>query len=170
MRELDLLEARSVVISSNIPLRQDGEMYADYARRRRDDPGVAVYFQLRGKPMVMARDAYDNVTHNLRSLGLAVEHLRGLERHGGSSMMERAFAGFTALPPPTGVRDTITVDWREELHMGGFDEMDKVDQLAVAEARYRTRAKAAHPDNGGTADAMIRLNMAIGQARQELQS
>ena len=57
---------------------------------------MAVYFTLPGKPMSMARDSYWDISHNLRSsLSAAIEHLRGLERHGGAQTLERAFnAGF----------------------------------------------------------------------------
>lgn len=55
VNELRLLGATNVVISTNLPLRQDGYPYADAARRKIDDPGVAVYFMLRKRPMTMAR-------------------------------------------------------------------------------------------------------------------
>src|SRR5882757_9518641 len=77
-KELRLLGATHVVISSWLSLRRDGMPYSDQARRRLDDPGVAVYFMLRKRQMVMARDAYTNVHDNLRSIGLAVAHLRGM--------------------------------------------------------------------------------------------
>ena len=48
----------------------------------------------------MARDAYKTVAGNMRSLTLAIEAMRQLERHGGSTMMERAFQGFAAIAPP----------------------------------------------------------------------
>ena len=35
--------------------------------------------------MVMATDAFSNIAANVRSLGLAIEALRQLERHGGSA-------------------------------------------------------------------------------------
>src|SRR5258708_200630 len=114
LNELQLLGAMSAVISSNLPLRVDGQPYADAARRRMDDPGVALYFTLDTRAVVMARDVFWNVHDNLRSIGHAIEHLRGLERHGGAHMMERAFGGFTALPPPQGARP-VPVDWRHEL-------------------------------------------------------
>src|SRR5215469_14998032 len=57
--ELSRLGAKAVVISTNLPLRADGEARADAGRYRITDPGVAVYFQLKGQPMVMAGDAYD---------------------------------------------------------------------------------------------------------------
>jgi hypothetical protein len=99
-RELRLLGARNVVISSNVPVRQDGLPYADAAKRRYDDPGVAIYFTLKQKPLAMARDRYWTPWENMRSLVLAIESIRSIERHGGQTMMERAFSGFTALPAP----------------------------------------------------------------------
>ena len=42
------------------------------------------------------------------------------------------------------------------------------DLLALCEARYRARATTAHSDDGGDNTAMIKLNLAIAQARQEL--
>jgi hypothetical protein len=39
--------------------------------------------------------------------------------------------------------------------------------LEVAEASYRARVKAAHPDAGGSAEAVIELNEAIKSIRQE---
>lgn len=164
--ELRLLGAASAVISSNLPLRVDGFPYSDAARRRIDDPGVALYFTLDGRQMVIARDAYWNVHDNLRSIGLAIEHLRGLERHGGAHMMERAFGGFAALPPPEG-RQEDTVDWRIELAPIP-DQLAPADMLTIVEARYRQKAKEAHSDAGGSDARMIRLNAAIAQARAEL--
>lgn len=149
--------SHSVVISSWLPLRRDGLPYADQARRPLEDPGVAVYFTLRGRQMVMARDVYGTPFDNLHSLKIAIEHLRGLERHGGATMMERAFEGFAALPDQPG--------WRVVL---GFKRGDVVS-VADAEKRYRDGAKLCHADvAGGNHDAMVKLNAAITQARSEL--
>lgn len=148
--------SHSVVISSWLPLRRDGLPYAEQARRPLEDPGVAVYFTLRKKQMVMARDVYDTPFDNLHSLKIAIEHLRGLERRGGATMMERAFEGFAALPDQSG--------WRTVL---GF-KRDDIVTLADAEARYRQGAKLLHADAGGDHEAMVKLNAAIAQARKEL--
>lgn len=150
------VQAHTVVISSWLPLRRDGLPYAEQARRPLEDPGVAVYFTLRGRQMVMARDAYDTPFDNLHSLKIAIEHLRGLERHGGATMMERAFEGFQALPDQS--------SWRAVL---GF-KRDDIVTLADAERRYRDGAKLLHADAGGSHDAMVKLNAAIAQARTEL--
>src|SRR5882672_8726768 len=131
--ELRMLGAASTVISTNVALRQDGLPYSD--QRKLTEPGVAIYFQLKGKPMAMSSDRYNTVGGNMRSLALAIDAMRQLERHGGGTMMERAFTGFAALPPPNQVkrrwRDVFSVEdnWRGDLS-----------------ERYRMLAKLRHPD------------------------
>ena len=157
--ELRKLGAQSVTVSSNIPLRLDGHPRSDSARRTISDPGVAVYFMLRGRQMVMARDVFWNVHDNLRSIGLAIEHLRGMERHGGGDMMERAFEGFASIAAPGAQKG-----WREIL---GIPPNGAVT-IEIAESQYRQRAKRAHPDMGGSQEAMAELNAAIDEARRVL--
>lgn len=152
--ELERLGARDVVISSNVALRQDGLPYAD--QRRLNDPGVAVYFTLRKRPLVMARDAYFSVAGNLRSLTLAIEAMRTLERHGGSTMMERAFTGFAAIAPPDWKKP-----WREVFGV-------KQDWRGDLTTLYREKAKLRHPDNGGSDTIMAELNVAYDEAKREL--
>lgn len=114
--ELERLGARNVVLSTNVELRLDGQPYSN--RRNPDDPGIAVYFTIDGEGMVMAQDAYDRVPDNIRSLTLAISGMRQMQRHGGGTMLKRAFAGFTALPPPDQMSVITTpapVDWWDVL-------------------------------------------------------
>lgn len=104
--ELERLGARNVVLSTNVELRLDGQPYSN--RRPPDDPGIAVYFSLDGEPMVMAQDAFQRVPDNIRSLTLAIEGMRQMQRHGGGTMLKRAFSGFTALPPPDQMSMIVT--------------------------------------------------------------
>lgn len=167
--ELERLKATGFVMSSNIQLRNDGQPRADSAERRHDDPGIAIYFSYKGKPMVMASDRYISTAANVRSLGLAIEAMRQLERHGGGQMMERAFAGFTALPAPEG--SAPKRPWWIVLHYP-VDPADR-EFLSVPEieARYRSLAKKAHPDHQGGSDvAMAELTQAKDDAVAELES
>ena len=84
-----------VILSTNIPLRNDGLPYAN--SREPNDPGVAVYFQHKKREMCFACDAFKTVRENAYSIGKTIEALRGIERWGASDMMERAFRGFAAL-------------------------------------------------------------------------
>jgi len=152
--ELRLLGASDIVVSSNVPTRSDGLLHSD--PRRLDDPGIAVYFKFKGKQMVMARDGYISVAGNLRSLGLAIEGLRQLERHGGSLMLERAFEGFLAIAPPDRKKP-----WREVFGI-------KTDWNGDLTNLYHEKARTRHPDAGGSDTLMAELNVAYAEGRQEL--
>lgn len=143
--ELRRLGATHVTISTNIPVRQDGLPYADYLRRRMDDPGVAVYFKLKGKPLSMARDRYWTPWENLHSLVLAIEAMRSIERHGGSTMMERAFDGFAALPPPDSCWKILGIDPKgdltREIVMGHFRMQARLGHATGADMARLVKAR-----------------------------
>jgi len=145
--QVRMLGGRQAVISSNLAVRQDGMPYADQARRVIRDPGVAIYFTLSGKQMSMACDIYLTPHENMHSLGHAIEHLRGLERHGGGHMMERAFTGFLALPASGPA-------WHVVLGVPGDATEEQIN------AAYRAKAKVAHSDVGGSNAAMSEINVA----------
>jgi hypothetical protein len=151
--ELDRLGARLPVISSNLELRLDGLPRSN--QRKPDDPGVAVYFQLKQKPIVLACDHYDTVEANIAAVAAHIDAMRAMERHGVGSL-EQMFAGFAALPPAVSPDD-----WREPL--------GNPQTLEQAEANYRDRMKYAHPDvNPSDAAGVVaaKLNAAIAAARR----
>ena len=154
--ELRLLKASDVIISTNQPLRRDGLPYAQ--QRRIDDPGVAVYFQLDGRALVIAQDRYWNMPCNIRSIALAIEGLRKMQRHGGDHIMERAFTGFAALPAPD-----MSPPWWAVL---GISEGEG---LKEARAAYRRLAAQCHPDAGGDADRMAEINRAWDEAQRVIE-
>lgn len=163
--ELDRLKATSVVMSSNVPLRADGMPRSDSGNSRTmADPGVAIYFVLKGQKMTMAQDAFVSPAANFRSLALAVDALRSLERHGGGIMMGRAFEGFAQLEGPRGAKPA-----RPWWDVFGFS-VDERTLLSAAEieARWRRMSKTAHPDAGGTAERMAELNEAKQSALKEV--
>jgi hypothetical protein len=154
--QLDLLNATNVVLTKG----------------RNGDPGVAIYFHLPGQvdQLSMAQDAYGSAADNFRSLAIAIEGLRAMERHGGAHMMKRAFSGFAALPPPAS--GPAVRQWWEVLGVPDpaklVGVLTNAQQLDVAEAAYRKKVKDAHPDRGGSQEAIAELNAAIAQARGEL--
>ena len=143
-----------VIISSNLELRLDGLPRSQQPRI--SDPGIAVYFTRDGTPLCMAHDLWTTAEANINALALAISGLRQMERHGGAVMVERAFAGFKALPAPG------TKHWREIL---GGGELDTVQAI---ERRFKRLARERHPDHGGSESMMADLNAARDAARLEL--
>lgn len=139
MAEVARMGGRNPVLSSNLQLRRDGLPYAQQARIA--DPGIAIYFEYKGKPMCFACDRYTTIEANTRAIQLTIAALRGIERWGASDMMERAFTGFAALEAPS-------TGWRSVL--------DSVDP----EGSYRRLRAQHHPDRGGDAAQFQRVQKA----------
>jgi hypothetical protein len=152
--EVQRLGARYPILSTNIPLRLDGQPYA--SAREPDDAGVALYFERAGKQMVFACDRWDRVRDNIRAIEKTIDAMRGIERWGASDMMERAFAAFEALPPPFRWHDVL------ELPAGaGIDEVM---------AAHRRLSVIHHPDRGGSTARMAEINAARDAALKELKA
>lgn len=170
MEQLRMLGAHGVVISSDVMVRNDGRVHGSVKADRFDmeNPGIAVYFILNNRPMVMAQDFYDSPGCNLRSLTLAVDAMRALGRHGGGTMMGKAFDGFSALPPPAGSKPRRP--WWEVLKYPA--DPNERDFLTVkeVEARWRALSMKAHPDQGGSHEQMAELNAAKEDAVAELKN
>lgn len=134
---------RPAVLSSNFEVGRGGPKEG---RRRPADEGIAIYFTRNGKPLVMACDRYIDAEGNMRSLTLALEALRTLERHGGGVMIEKAFSGFVALPAPKRPHEIL-----------GIQADASRDDVQRA---WRARIAAAHPDQTGSHDAAAEVNAA----------
>jgi hypothetical protein len=147
------------VISTNVETRLDGLPRSDRAEPA--DAGAAVYWRKGSSTKVMAIDQYTRVADNLAAIAATLEAMRAIERHGGAAILERAFAGFAALPAPTAARS-----WREVL---GFALTTAMPSAEVIRERYRSRASSAHPDKGGSDAEMAELNAARDAALKELE-
>jgi len=152
LAELRRLGGINVVVSTDVPLRRDGLPYADGDPK---DPAIAVYFSRpdsRGtiRPYVIACDTYSRLCANARAVGVTVEALRTIERHGSTDMMEQAFTGFAALPAPRAAEPS----WWDTL---GVQPEASVQQIIEA---HRGLSLLHHPDLGGDTEAMARVNRA----------
>ena len=151
--EVGRLGGRGTIVSTNVPLRRDGLPLA--SAKRVDDAGAAIYFTYKDKQMCFACDRWDKVEDNIWAIAKTIEALRGIARWGTGDMLEAAFKGFAALPPPR------SSAWHEVL------DVSPDAPLSEIEVAYKRHAKNAHPDNGGSHDEMAKLNDAILQARKE---
>lgn len=145
--ELERMGVREddVVVSTNVRPTLSGIPRS--GERKPDDPGAAIYWSKRGQQKrCMAIDRYSTVADNLAAIAATLEAMRAIERHGGAEILDRAFTGFVALPAPEqpwqvlGIAMTAS---RQEI-----------------ESAYRRLAMQNHPDRGGNADDMARINAA----------
>lgn len=142
--EVHALGGSDLVISSNLPLRADGE-----PMRRPGyigDMGVAVYFTYKKRPMCFACDRWNEVNDNMQSIAKTIEALRGIERWGTGQMVEQAFTGFVSLPAPE-------QPW-QVLGVSSHATRDEIEDA------YRRLASQHHPDKGGDTHQMARINAA----------
>jgi hypothetical protein len=154
--ELERMNARDVVISTNAPLNRISGLPSS-STPNPADPGAAVYWRsaLAGRELVMAIDSYTRLADNLAAIAATLSAMRMIERHGGARILERAFTGFAALPSPSHKKG-----WREVLG-------DHADRESMERA-YRELARTAHSDRGGDDARMSALNVAREEARREL--
>jgi hypothetical protein len=149
--QLDRLGAERAVLSTNVEMRMDGRPKS--GRLEPGDPGAACYFTFNGKRTVLACDKWDRTADNIAAIANHIDALRRIDRYGVGTM-EQAFAGYVALPHVAGI------DWWLELGVGPDATPDQID------AAYKAKARTLHPDAGGSADAMTKLNVARDAARK----
>lgn len=152
-RELRLLGASGVLLSSNIPLRLDGLPYSNV--REPMDHGIAVYFRIKGQPRVLACDKWDRVSDNMIALSKHVESIRGQIRWGVGSI-EQAFGGYLALTA-VGARRP----WHVVLGVPDDATMEEIDRARLA------LLSKHHPDKGGAPGLAAEINAAVDEARLE---
>jgi len=156
LHELELMGARAIIVSSNVPLRRDGGMYRDERTARVHAPGVAVYWDARdGTPNQLACAHWLSVRETVRALGLVVEGMRLIERCGATQLIKRAFTGFARLPAGSERKP-----WWEVLGVNPDASRDSVVKA------YLELTRRHHPDRGGTTARMAEINVAYQEALQ----
>lgn len=131
-RELELFGATKALISSNARLRLDGKLAAQQGPV--SDAGVAIYFTKDHEKYVIACDKWMHLQDNIRAVGLTIQAMRAIERHGTAGMVADALVGFKAIPATTGVVWWEALGLRPEATPGEI------------ETAFRQRVKTLHPD------------------------
>lgn len=150
VNEIKRLGGSDIIISTNLPLRQDG--YPHASARQPDDRGVAVYFKWKGNQVVLACDKWDQIADNMRAIEKSIEAMRGLERWGASDILNRTFSGFKALPEASknSPRDVL-----------GVSPNASAQEIKDA---YRKKAMELHPDKPtGSEEKFHELQVAYNQ-------
>lgn len=166
VNEIRLLGGSAITITTDIPTKVDGGIYANWHNRQPLDTGVSVIFLYDKVSTVLACDQWDKIEHNIRALGKTVEALRGIERWGASALLKRAMSSFQSLPPPPDPND-----WRRVL---GFVPGSRPDLKTVKE-QYHNLSRLHHPDatgyrGSGSNDMIMTINAAYEAAKRELQA
>lgn len=151
--QIERLGGKYPVLSSNVELRMDGRPRAD--RSPPADPGACVYFELKGRPMAMACDAYTSVQMNIAAIANHIDAVRRQARYGVASA-EESLRAFEALPAPGGSHWTATL---------GLKSSATPEDVKAA---HRRLLAGAHPDQGGSHDRMADLNAARDAALKDL--
>lgn len=152
--ELTRIGIASYVLSSNLRLNRDNTPTSNQSEPA--DPGVALYFKLKGKDVCLPCDTYNRAAQNIAALAAHIEATRAIERYGVATV-EEMFTGFTALPSPA----TKEPWWAVMLFPARPDSLEEVA------LRYRELAMRRHPDRGGSERLMAELNAARDEAVAE---
>jgi hypothetical protein len=186
--ELRLFGADNVVISSDIPLRKDGLPYASF--KEPADPGIGVYFRIKGQSYALCCDVWDRAKDNLRAIGEYISALRVIRNCRVSPLqpilIKHKIEDYILQRPdvrseskkkrPTGSsksdkskqktqssQQSTPLNWREILGVARDADFAKV------RAAYYACAKIYHPDSGTLPDSehMKAVNIAFEQAKLE---
>lgn len=149
---------KEIIISSNLRLNRDGTPAS--AQSEPADTGIAVYFTLvinrNGRkierPIVMSCDKWRRTNDNLYAIGKDIEAQRARERWGCTNY-EQSFRGYLAIPEKCG-----GPAWWDVL------DVAPCSTKAFIELAFKSKAKSAHPDAGGSALAFSKLQKAYEQA------
>ncbi|WP_299671760.1 hypothetical protein [uncultured Roseobacter sp.] len=138
MSELSRFDVQNVVVSSNIPLRRDGTPYRDGLTDPLEDPGVCVFFIRKKRQVSIPCDTFKYPWENIRAIGTAVECFRTMERMGATQVLDQAFEGFTALPPPDAEFESDEAWWTV---LGVSTAADMVEVKKAFKQRYEDASR-----------------------------
>ena len=105
--ELHRLDAEEEILSTNVQVRLDGLPRSNQPA----DPGAAVYFILKHKPLALACDRWTRVADNVAAIAQHIDALRRIDRYGVGSLTRPSPATPRCPPPaarPTGASSSAS--------------------------------------------------------------
>jgi len=147
-RELDLMRAKNLVLSSNYTLGVENPK----------DSGVVAYFEWEQTQMAIPCDRYRRIAHNIQAIALTIEAMRGIERWGAKHMIKAMFSGFKQIGMGQHHEEPL-LKWWEILKCP-----HESNGATITEA-YRRRIKEVHPDKGGTQEEFINVQAAYDHVK-----
>jgi hypothetical protein len=113
-------------------------------------------------PVCIAVDRYPKVEDNVQAIYHIIDGRRTELRHGGLHIVKATFTGLLALPSP-GRRN-----WRDIFGLPDVGTPPHPDARSWIDDAYKKLARQAHPDRGGSVEAMAELNIARDEALKEI--
>lgn len=132
-----------VILSTNV----------DLLNRHPTDPGACAWFKMDDQFVAFGVDRFAKVEANIQAIHHIIEARRTELKYGGLAIVRQTFRAFLALPGAAPEKP-----WWEIL---GIPENASAERIEDA---YRDLAKRHHPDVGGSADMMAKINIARQQA------
>ena len=151
-RELERIGVGDWRLSTAAPHRQkDGRPYAN---ANPDDPGVVVRWTMDGAQHAVACDHYTRLRDNIRAIGLYIREKRKMDnRPIKTGQSEFATARLPGKEAYGGREDALAVEPEPHEVLGvAPDAPDSVIKAATQEMK-----KKAHPDQGGSSEALQRV-------------
>jgi len=166
--ELSRIDAKDVVIEAGYKphqVRADGWPYSNASPEHHQ---VRVSFRKGTLPMSFFQGAFggsnDCVPYNVWLIASTLTALRAVERYGCAQGGEQ-YRGWAQLPPGSGSAPIAAAEWPSVeaamRFLSGVGDGQVVSVLpADVDIVYRAAARKAHPDKGGSAELMAKVNRA----------
>lgn len=135
-------------VEPNVPMQRVNGTYFSTA-----EAAVTLRYKKGEREVTLTYDKQSNPRSNLRALYLCLDDMRMIERRGLDEVVRSAYLQLNA---PKKKRDPWEV-------LGLRPGASRED----VEAMFRVRARTAHPDHGGSDEAMAELNAARAEALGE---
>jgi hypothetical protein len=154
-RNFVFAELRRLGASNDIVISCSMKLYGEQPKARMKEKGVAVYFKLNDKPVVLCCDNWDQIQDNLYAIGLTIEAMRAMERWGVSNILSRMFSGFEVLPETT-----------EENPYEVLGVSPNASEFEIKNA-WKNKILEHHPDKGGDVEEYHRVNKAYDKLKKD---